>query len=114
MSLICLMNGLEVNYPCSSTCSLFGDCCVAFEMQRKSRAVTNADRIRSMSDEALAEFLEHIAYDSEPVWLEPFDKAFCQTCSSPEPCVVVRECPNGISSLWWLKQPAKEERHGTE
>lgn len=107
MSQKCLMNGLEVNYPCSPTCSLFGDCCAAFETQRKSRVVTNADRIRSMSDEELAEFLEHIAYESDPVWTEPFDKAFCQTCSA-EPCFA-RACPNGKGSLWWLKQPPEEE-----
>lgn len=57
MSLKCLMNGLEVNYPCSPTCALFGDCCAAFEAQRKSRVVTNADHIRSMTDEELAKIL---------------------------------------------------------
>lgn len=89
-----------------------GDCCAAFETQRESRVVTNADRIRSMSDEELAEFLENIAYESEPVWTEPFDKAFCQTCSE-ETCFA-RACPNGKGSLWWLKQPQEDENYGIE
>ena len=57
MSIKCLMNGLEVNYPCSPSCALFGDCVTAFESQKKANVRTNADRIRAMSDEELAEFL---------------------------------------------------------
>ena len=51
MSIKCLMNGLEVNYPCSPSCALFGDCVTAFESQKKYKARTNADRFRAMSDE---------------------------------------------------------------
>ena len=58
MSIKCLLNGVEVNYPCSPVCALFGDCVVAFEAQKKENVRTNADRIRAMSDEELAEFLE--------------------------------------------------------
>lgn len=57
MSIKCLMNGMEVNYPCSPSCALFGDCVTAFESQKKSKVRTNADRIRSMSDEELSWFL---------------------------------------------------------
>ena len=57
MSIKCLMNGLEVNYPCSPSCALFSDCVTAFESQKKVNVRTNADRIRAMSDEELAEFL---------------------------------------------------------
>ena len=57
MSIKCLMNGLEVNYPCSPSCALFGDCVTAFESQKKVNVRTNADRIRAMTDEELAEFL---------------------------------------------------------
>ena len=39
------MNGLEVNYPCSPVCALFGDCVTAFESQKKANVRTNADRI---------------------------------------------------------------------
>lgn len=57
MSIRCLMNGLEVNYPCSPNCALFGDCVAAFESQKKANVRTNSDRIRSMSDKELANFL---------------------------------------------------------
>ena len=63
MSIKCLMNGLEVNYPCSPSCALFGDCVTAFESQKKSKVRNNADRIRAMSDEELAEFLIDLADD---------------------------------------------------
>ena len=58
MSIKCLMNGLEVNYPCSPSCALFGDCVTAFESQKKANVRTNADRIRAMSDEELVVFLD--------------------------------------------------------
>ena len=54
MSIKCLLNGLEVNYPCSPSCALFGDCVTAFESQKKANVRTNADRIRAMSDDNLA------------------------------------------------------------
>ena len=57
MGIKCLVNGLDVNYPCSPSCALFGDCVTAFESQKKSKARTNADRIRAMSDEELGIFL---------------------------------------------------------
>lgn len=50
----CLTHNLEVNYPCSPACPLFGDCVVAFQNEQKKRVQTNADRIRAMSDEELA------------------------------------------------------------
>lgn len=53
----CLTHNLEVNYPCSPVCPLFGDCVVAFRNEQKKRVRTNADRIRAMDDETLAEFL---------------------------------------------------------
>ena len=58
MSIKCLMNGLEVNYPCSPVCALFGDCVTAFESQKKAKVRTNADRIRAMSDEELCDLLD--------------------------------------------------------
>ena len=51
----CLVNGLEVMYPCSNICPLYGDCVTAFDALKKSRVRTNADRIRAMSDEELAD-----------------------------------------------------------
>ena len=50
MAIKCLLNGVEVNYPCSPVCALFGDCVTAFEAQKKAKVVTNADRIRAMTE----------------------------------------------------------------
>ena len=63
MSIKCLMNGMEVNYPCSHVCALFGDCVTAFEAQKKENVRTNADRIRSMTDDELND-LFHEIYNS--------------------------------------------------
>ena len=89
MSIKCLMNGLEVNYPCSPVCALFGDCVTAFESQKKANVRTNADRIRAMTDEELAELLFQVGYDKG--W--------------------------GMKeyALEWLQQPAGEEdKHETD
>lgn len=56
----CLIENIEVNYPCSATCSLYGDCMTAFLESRKQRVRTNADRIRAMTDEELQKFLNSI------------------------------------------------------
>ena len=63
MSIKCLMNGMEVNYPCSHVCALFGDCVTAFEAQKKENVRTNADRIQSMTDDELND-LFHEIYNS--------------------------------------------------
>lgn len=96
------------NFPDDGCLKPASAVCPMSNMARDTNVLTNADHIRSMSDEELAEFLEHIAYESVPVWTEPFDKVFCQTCSA-EPCFA-GACPNGKGSLWWLKQPAEEKR----
>lgn len=69
MSIKCLMNGLEVNYPCSPNCDLFGDCVTVFEAQKKANVRTNADRIRTMNDEELARF---------------FSETFCNGYGKPQ------------------------------
>lgn len=81
----CLVNGLEVMYPCSHNCPLYGDCMVAFDAVRKSRVRTNADRIRAMSDEELGIFLAEWA---EKPWAWKQDGE--------------GEC------LAWLRQPVKD------
>mgnify|MGYP001623629469 CR=1 FL=1 len=54
--------------------------------QCKKGPITNADRIRAMSDHDLAVFLEHAMYDSsEPDWM---------------------------TVLSWLQQPAEEGNNG--
>ena len=57
---------------------------------------TNADRIRAMSDEELAELLNRVK--------EPCD--YCDLTSVPGACT---ESLCDSAMLRWLKQPAKED-----
>lgn len=59
---------------------------------------TNADRIRAMSDEELAEFINRIEIgDFGP---QVYGKTFCDMCKGQYECDDCR--------LWWLQQPAEE------
>ena len=61
--------------------------------------ITNADRIRSMSDEELAEFISRIEIgDFGP---QVYGKTFCDMCKGQYECDDCR--------LWWLQQPAEED-----
>lgn len=84
--------------------------------------MTNADRIRSMTDEELAEFLSGIAYGRETPWSEPFARRMCDSCQTVhgtyesgieddfhECDFVDGKCPHGGDIVWWLKRPAGEE-----
>ena len=46
--------------------------------------MTNAERIRAMTDEELADLLAEIAYSGKSPWEEPFEQLFCETCPAPE------------------------------
>lgn len=46
---------------------------------RKQRIRTNADRIRSMSDEELAEFMEHIEFDCAD-YCNEFENGCARAC----------------------------------
>lgn len=102
------MNGLEVNYPCSPVCALFGDCVTAFELQKKANVRTNADRIRAMTDEEIAEWV-------------------CENGAIKTPCDIIcgGDC-NAVATLKksgdaackeivmkWLQQPAEEDYYET-
>ena len=95
MSIKCLMNGLEVNYPCSPVCALFGDCVTAFEAQKKENVRTNADRIRAMGDEELAETL--ISYND-----------LCDMFMADDGMKYYDFEAAKEAELEWLKQPAEE------
>lgn len=61
--------------------------------------MTNADRIRAMSDEELAEFISRIEIgDFGP---QVYGKTFCDMCKGQYECDDCR--------LWWLQQPEEED-----
>ena len=70
----CLIENLEVNYPCSSVCRLYCDCMTEFLEERKQRVRTKADCLRAMTNEELAKFFANMAEgvpsDDPEVWLE--------------------------------------------
>ena len=56
--------------------------------------MTNADRIRAMSDEELAEFIKHIKVRA----------AFCKAVKD-------NDAFEALCSAEWLQQPAEEDDH---
>lgn len=63
------------------------------------REITNADRIRAMSDEELAEFISRIEIGD--FGQQVYGKTFCDMCKGQYECDDCR--------LWWLQQPAEED-----
>ena len=92
---ICKLDGSTKTLPCAApNCPLYGDCVAEWEKITK-KTVTNADRIRAMSDEELAVFLE-------------------SSCGCPSD----DDCEYGVHATlencikhWttWLQQPAEED-----
>ena len=83
---------------------------------------TNADRIRVMNDQELAEFLERISVGGEEPWESAFAAGFCDGCptvqatdddgrhySLNECDFTDGVCPHGNSIQWWLGQPVSTE-----
>lgn len=106
MTVKCKMTGEEAVLPCSASgCPLFGDCIAEYAKERRKSKVkptTNADRIRAMSDEELAKFLECFGlchYCTEHHRLGDLRIYADEKCD--EKCVE--------HSLEWLKQPAEGE-----
>lgn len=87
---------------------------------------TNADRIRNMSDEELADFLLKLVYSQDTPWSIPFARKFCDNCPTIEAKIegygkimkfnqcdfVGEECPHGRDIMWWLREPAEEDENG--
>lgn len=70
-------------------------------MAEKTRVLSNADKIRSMSDEELAEYIAVITkYD---ICINPSANG-CEECPF---CVFCSDCIEG-QELEWLQQPVKE------
>lgn len=63
------------------------------EYEAKPKPITNADRIRKMSDEELAHFLDRWALGDID-----YSKTFCDMCEGQFDCDDCR--------LWWLKKEA--------
>ena len=63
------------------------------------KIVTNADRIRAMSDEELSEFISRIEIGD--FGQQVYGKTFCDMCKGQYECDDCR--------LWWLQQPAEED-----
>ena len=61
--------------------------------------MTNADRIRAMTDEELAEFISRIEIGD--FGQQVYGKTFCDMCKGQYECDDCR--------LWWLQQPAEED-----
>ena len=59
--------------------------------------MTNADRIRAMSDKELAEFIKHIKVRA----------AFCKAVKD-------NDAFEALCSAEWLQQPAEEDKHETD
>ena len=89
---------------------------------RGKKVLTNADRIRSMTDEELAEFLEYLYSHCDGPWEILFERKFCDHCPAPEYELedgrnlklherdfTGGKCPHGSDVLWWLKQTYKED-----
>lgn len=86
-----------------------GDCCNCGSPQYMCKCkpklcgslvpMTNADRIRAMSDEELAEFISRIEIGD--FGQQVYGKTFCDMCKDQYECDDCR--------LWWLQQPAEED-----
>lgn len=96
MNAVCKMTGEATTWPCSAHgCPLYGDC--LSEYAGNSKPMTNADRIRTMSDEELATML--------------FDYKECsKKCimNNGKHCYEI--CEEESVILKWLQQPAEEEK----
>ena len=106
-------------YSCmcpSGSCYVDGKC--HFQEDCIHKVKNNSDRIKSMSDDELYDFLDRFAHDGP--WHKEFEKTFCENC---EPIEVEKNwfgtetpyyaceftdmgCPhyNGDCLKWWLEK----------
>lgn len=81
--IVCAFKIIEERNACMTGCSRY----------EKEHKPTNADRIRKMSDEELAHFLDRWALGDID-----YSKTFCDMCEGQFDCDDCR--------LWWLKKEA--------
>ena len=95
------VRSVSIGWKCES-CHGFIDMRGEFHQHKEEPfmpPMTNADRIRAMTDEELAEFISRIEIgDFGP---QVYGKTFCDMCKGQYECDDCR--------LWWLQQPAKED-----
>ena len=99
---------MSMEYPCiyfekDGKCRKFSDntaisYCVMGPCPEQK--LSNADRIRAMSDEELAEFISRIEIGD--FGQQVYGKTFCDMCKGQYECDDCR--------LWWLQQPAGEAK----
>lgn len=90
----------------NDSCDSFDTCIECWdEWAERNPPMTNADRIRAMSDEELARFIESIGeYVAKGTYCTELlnVKDFPYSCMDNKECCVKHACE-------WLKQPAEEE-----
>lgn len=82
------------------------NCGTGLRNYRPYKPPTNADRIRGMSDEELAEFIKHLDSGLDEICDIQDISQDGNGCDRHENCYACY--------LDWLKQPAKEEHHETD
>ena len=93
------------NCPAYAKCTVTyrGSACAAlrstYGIDTDPEIITNADRIRDMSDEELAEFLENV--HNSPCETCCDNLYWCRRNNAPEPA-----CKNHFAD--WLRQPVEE------
>lgn len=92
---------ISIGWKCES-CNGVIDMCGQFHAHKEETfmpPMTNADRIRAMSDEELSEFISRIEIGD--FGQQVYGKTFCDMCKGQYECDDCR--------LWWLQQPAEED-----
>ena len=93
------------NCPAYAKCTVTyrGSACAAlrstYGIDTDPEIITNADRIRAMSDEELSEFISRIEIGD--FGQQVYGKTFCDMCKGQYECDDCR--------LRWLQQPAEED-----
>lgn len=95
------VRAVSIGWKCES-CQGFIDMRGEFHQHKEEPFMpptTNADRIRSMSDEELSKFISRIEIGD--FGQQVYGKTFCDMCKGQYECDDCR--------LWWLQQPAEED-----
>lgn len=95
------VRSVSIGWKCES-CQGFIDMRGEFHQHKEEPFMpptTNADRIRSMSDEELSEFISRIEIGD--FGQQVYGKTFCDMCKGQYECDDCR--------LWWLQQPVEED-----